>query len=183
MEYRSDRLIFREFSEDDFNLFYSLFSNEQVMNYTLLDRYTREEELMPYFQKVLENNKTTKNRKAYEFAVFLSSDSSFIGMADIEVYYQNAYGGCGEIGYLLLPDFWGKGYATEIANKLLEISFRDIKLHKISASCNVNNSQSRKVMEKIGMIKEGEFRKVRFKHGEWVNEYKYGILAEEWKDS
>lgn len=183
MDYRSNRLSFREFKEDEFNLFYSLFSNEQVMKYTLLGRYSCEEELQPYFQKVLKNNKTTQNRKAYEFAVFLSSDESFIGMADIEIIIQNDYGGCGEIGYLLLPDFWGRGYATEIASKLLEISFMDIKLHKVSASCNVNNVQSKKVMEKVGMVKEGEIRKVRFKNGVWVNEYKYGILAEEWKNS
>lgn len=52
-----------------------------------------------------------------------------------------------------------------MASKLIEICFKDIKLHKVSASCNVNNVQSRKVMEKVGMIKEGELRKVRFKDG------------------
>lgn len=181
MNYKSERLTFREFKEDDFNLFYSLFSNEQVMKYTLLNRYSCEEDLQPYFQNVLKNNTTTQNREAYEFAVFLSSDDSFIGMADIEINYQNACGGCGEIGYLVLPPFWGNGYATEMANKLIEISFKDIKLHRISASCNVNNVQSRRIMEKAGMIKEGEIRKVRFKNGVWNNEYRYGILAEEWK--
>jgi len=54
----------------------------------------------------------------------------------------------------------GNGFATEMASKLNEICFKDIKLHKVSASCNVNNVQSRKVMEKVGKIKEGELRKV-----------------------
>ena len=37
--------------------------------------------------------------------------------------------------------------------------------------------------EKVGMTKEGELRKVRFKNGMWVNEYIYGILAEEWEST
>ncbi|MEN2775524.1 GNAT family protein [Acetivibrio clariflavus] len=77
----------------------------------------------------------------------------------------------------------GNGFATEMASKLIEICFKDIKLHKVSASCNVNNVQSRKGMEKVGKIKEGELRKVRFRNGVKVNEYKYGILYEEWEST
>jgi len=64
---------------------------------------------------------------------------------------------------------------------LLDIGFRDIKLHRLYARCNANNLASKRVMEKIGMKKEGELRKVRFKEMEWVNEFSYGILLEEWK--
>lgn len=181
--YKSKRLVFREFNEEDFDLFYSIFSNEHVIKYSLMDRYTSEEDIFPYFKKVLKNNNTLENREVYGYGVFLSSDNTFIGFADIEVYNQNISGGYGEIGYFLLPEFWGYGYATEIAKLLLEICFDQIKLHRVGASCNSNNRQSEKIMKKIGMRKEGELRKVRFKNGNWDNELKYSILAEEWKIS
>ncbi|QGQ96590.1 N-acetyltransferase [Paenibacillus psychroresistens] len=183
MIYRSERLNYREFTENDFHLFYSVFSNEQVMRYALIEKFNCEEDILPYFKKVLKNNITIENRNAYEFAVFLTSDDSFIGFADIEIHNKNNLGGCGEIGYFLIPSFWGNGYATEISNLLSEICFKHINLHRVAARCNSNNLQSEKIMKKVGMTKEGEFRRVRFKNGEWENEQHYSILLDEWEQS
>ena len=72
-------------------------------------------------------------------------------------------------------------YATEISKTLLDIGFRDLGLHRISARCNANNSRSESVMKKIGMVKEGEIRKDRFKDGHWDNELLYGIIKPEWE--
>ncbi|CUH97792.1 hypothetical protein P22_3938 [Propionispora sp. 2/2-37] len=181
MKYKSERLYFKEFSKDEFDLFYSVFSNEQVMKYALIDKYESEKDILPYFNEVLENNTTYINRKAFEFAIYLSSDDSFVGFAGIEVHSKNTLGGCGEIGYFLLPMFWGNGYATEIAKMLIGICFKHINLHRVSARCNSNNLQSERVMKKIGMVKEGELRKVRFKNNQWENEKHYSILIEEWE--
>ena len=183
MKFRSERLIYREFTESDFHLFYSVFSDEQVMKYALLEKFNCEEDILPYFKKVLKNNNTLENRKAFEFGVFLTSDESFIGFADVEIHNLNNFGGCGEIGYFLLPSYWGNGYATEIANSLIEICFKHINLHRVAARCNSNNLQSERIMKKVGMVKEGEFRKVRLKNGQWENEKHYSILNEDWEHS
>ncbi|MDP4093503.1 MAG: GNAT family N-acetyltransferase [Bacillota bacterium] len=182
MEFFSERLVYREFTKDDFDLFYSVFSNQLVMKYALMDKYNSKSEIIPYFSKVLENNLKAEDRKAYEYAVFLKSNDSFIGFADIEIYIRNSSGGCGEIGYFILPEFWQKGFATEIADKLLEISFNQLNLHRVSARCNSNNLKSEQVMLKTGMINEGECRKARFKDGKWDNEKLYAILVDEWKE-
>jgi [ribosomal protein S5]-alanine N-acetyltransferase len=181
MHFQSERLNFREFRESDFPLFYSVFSTEQIMKYALMDRYDNEEDALPYFRKILKNNTIDINREAFEFAVFLTGSDEFIGFADIEVHYQNLSGGCGEIGYFLLPSYWGNGFATEMTNALITICFKQIKLHRIVASCHANNLQSEKIMKKVGMLKEGEFRKARFKNGQWDNELRYSILIDEWK--
>lgn len=180
MEYTSNRLLLREFTIEDFNLFYSVFSNEQVMKYALMDNYQSAEQALPFWDNIL-NRKQEINRTAYEFAVFLLSDNRFIGFSDIEVHWKNEFGGCGEIGYFLLPHAWSQGYATEISKTLLDIGFRDLGLHRISARCNANNSRSESVMKKIGMVKEGEIRKDRFKDGHWDNELLYGIIKPEWE--
>lgn len=180
MIYRSERLYLREIEEDDFDLFYSLYSNDKVMKYTYLDKFGSKEEFRSYFEEVIKNNLSKNKRAVYTYVVFLLDDN-FAGIAEIEINYKNNHGGIGEIGYYILPDYWGNGYGPEIAKLLLEIGFWDIKLHRLYGRCNVNNIASQKVMEKIGMTKEGELRKVRFKDNEWVNEYMYGILLEEWK--
>jgi len=181
MKYKGERIYLSEFTREDFDLFYSVFSNDQVMKYALIDKYTSREDILPYFEEVLENNSSKEDRKAYEFAVYLNTNGHFIGFAGIEIYKKNTSGGCGEIGYFLLPQHWGNGYATEISKLLIAISFKEIKLHGVAARCNANNLKSEKVMQKLGMTKEGEFRKVRFKDNQWVNEQEYCILVEEWK--
>jgi ribosomal-protein-alanine N-acetyltransferase len=177
---QSERLSLREFQANDYNLFSSVFSNEIVMKYSYMDCIKDENQMLSYFNRVLGNNSAVQRRNSYEYAVFTSKYGDFIGFADIEIKYQNSMVKYGEIGYFLLPDYWGKGYATEIARILIDICFTRLGLHKVAASCNANNHQSEKVMKKVGMIKEGELRKERYKNGKWDNELRYGILIEEW---
>lgn len=180
MTYKSNRLIFREWKEEDFDLYQLVFSNEQIMRYAYLDCLKEKEELLSYFTKVL-NNKESKERMTYEYSIFLEKDNTFIGCAEIEIFQKNPFGGHGEIGYFLLPESWGKGYATEIAKQLLEIGFEQIGLHRLCASCHIDNKKSEHIMKKIGMTKEGQLRKVRFKNGDWHDELRYSVLKEEWQ--
>ena len=181
MKYSSERLLFREFEESDFSLYYSLFSDEQVMKYALMERYDNEEKALLDFKKLLVNNHTAIRRNAYEFAVFSTAHNCFIGYGDIEIQLKNETGGCGEIGYFIMPEHWGNGYATEIASSLIIIGFEHIKLHRITATCNSNNLKSENIMKKVGMQKEGKFRKVRYKGGLWCDEQHYSILSDEYK--
>ncbi|HEY5587047.1 MAG TPA: GNAT family protein [Ruminiclostridium sp.] len=181
MELLSERLKYRYFTKQDFSLFYSVFSNEQVMRYAWIDKFNSEEESIPFFESFLNKEDMLNKHNSYEFAIFSYEDHCFIGFANIEIHSQNPFGGCGEIGYFLLPDYWGKGYATEIANTLIEVGFTKLELHKMCARCNSNNLKSEAIMKKTTMTKEGELRKVRLKNGLWDDEKHYGILIDEWK--
>lgn len=182
MKFASDRLLFREFIHDDFQYFSSIFSNDEVMKYAYMDRIQDENEMTEYFSKILNNVGINQSRNSYEFAVFLRDEKTFIGLAIIEVGYHFSRAKYGEIGYFLLPKYWGKGYATEIAEAITDFCFIELKFHKVVASCNANNSQSEKIMKKIGMTKEGELRKERYKNSNWDNEIRYGLLVEEWEN-
>ncbi len=181
MNFTSRRLKYREFREEDFPLFYSVFSDEKIMRYAWIDSLKKEDEARAQFEKYLNIDGKPGLNNTYAFAVFAKEDSSFVGFADIELYVSNSHVGCGEMGYFLLPGFWGKGYATEIAGRMMEFGFTGLKLHKVCARCDANNSASENVMKKAGMTKEGELRKVRFKNGAWDDEKHYGILVDEWK--
>jgi ribosomal-protein-alanine N-acetyltransferase len=178
----SERLALKTFTEQDLPQFYSVFSNEQVMRYAWVDKFDNEKEILPFFRDFINYDDKLNKLNGYAFAIFANNTDTFIGIADIIVHSQNSSGGCGEIGYFLLPEFWGKGYATELSNTLLEMGFTGLNLHKISARCDSNNLKSEGVMRKIGMSMEGQLRKVRFKYGVWDDEKHYAILLEEWKE-
>ncbi len=61
-----------------------------------------------------------------------------------------------EIGYALYPEFWGQGLGTEIANKCVAIGRRELGLDSLVAITRPTNRGSRRVMEKAGMVYEGE---------------------------
>lgn len=180
MEFKSKQLKYRSFTEEDFPLFYSVFSNEQVMRYAWIDKIDSESKARALFEEFLSQSDTPSKNNSYSFAVYTLEEGHFAGFANIELHSHNSYGGCGEIGYFLLPPFWGKGYATELAQALIKFGFESLGLHKLCARCNANNLKSEAVMQKAGMLKEGHLRKVRFKNNNWDDEKHYGILLEDW---
>lgn len=85
----------------------------------------------------------------------------------------------GDLGYILHPDYWGQGYALEAARALAYSGFRDFGLQRLTATCDQRNKASARVMEKLGMRREGAFRQSKYIQGEWRDEFLYAILAEE----
>lgn len=62
-----------------------------------------------------------------------------------------------EIVYLLRPEAWGRGYATEIARRLVRYGFEDLGLPRVVATIDVENRASINVAEKVGMRRVGEY--------------------------
>lgn len=61
-----------------------------------------------------------------------------------------------EVGYRLLEEHWGKGYATEASRRLLQYGFQELKLPRIVAVALEENLASRRVMEKAGLQYQGK---------------------------
>ncbi len=105
------------------------------------------------------------------------ADKNFIGLIGLNMGKPNYL--TGEVWYKLHKDFWNKGYGTEALKRLLEFCFLDLKLHRIEAGCAVGNHGSIRVLEKVGMMREGHTRKKLPIRGEWVDNYFYAILEED----
>jgi RimJ/RimL family protein N-acetyltransferase len=86
----------------------------------------------------------------------------------------------GEIWYLVEPESWGAGIATEAAKHLVDFGFRELGFHRIWATCLPENPASARVLEKLGMRKEGSLVKNLKIHGVWKSSFLYAILSEEW---
>jgi [ribosomal protein S5]-alanine N-acetyltransferase len=84
------------------------------------------------------------------------------------------------LGYNVGRPYWNRGFVTEAAMAMLNYGF-GAGLHKVSATADSRNVGSIRVMEKLGMIREGVLRRHRFSHGEYVDEVHYGLLTSEWQ--
>ena len=176
----TERISMRDYRDDEFELMNVVLSNPQVMRYAYMDTLDTPEKSKKYFGDILENGRKTEGRTLYECPVFLKSTGELAGYGGIMIKSLRPEGGIGEIGYFFLPEYWGKGFATELAKSLTRFCFEKLKLHKVTATCNVRNHASEHVMQKCGMIREGVLRSERFKNGEWMDELYYGLLKEEY---
>ncbi|URM32677.1 GNAT family N-acetyltransferase [Cytobacillus firmus] len=170
MELKTERLIIRKFKSEDWQAVYEYTSNSEVMRYIPESVFT-EEAAKEFIRKNIE--------KADHFPVFIEGDI-LIGHIGFHKYFGNhTY----EIGWVFNPKFYNKGYASEAAYAVLKYGFEKLGLHRIIATCQPENPPSYRVMEKIGMRREGFFKKC-IPHGdEWWDEYYYAILKEEWNSN
>ena len=92
-----------------------------------------------------------------------------------------------ELGYVFNRAFWGHGYACESARALMGELFRG-GAHRIYAECATENERSWRLMERLGMRREGLKRSCvafrRYVDGRpiWWDAYMYAILRDEWRD-
>ncbi|MBN2829551.1 MAG: GNAT family N-acetyltransferase [Candidatus Cloacimonetes bacterium] len=77
--------------------------------------------------------------------------------------------------------YWGLGLATEARMLILHHAFFDRGLNRVWARIITDNIPSIRMCEKCGYIKEGLFRKSRFKNGQLVDEYYYAVLKEDFE--
>ncbi len=87
----------------------------------------------------------------------------------------------GEIHYSLHPNYWNQGYAIEAVKSVINYCFEELKLHRIEAGVATENSKSIKLLEKVGMLREGLKRKILPIKGKWTDNYHYAILENDFR--
>lgn len=91
--------------------------------------------------------------------------------------------GVAEAGYMIAPEHWDSGYATDALTQLCEYGFAERRLNKVVAKAYETNRASQRVLEKVGFAEEGRLRNEAFVEGEYLDLYRYGLLASEWLDT
>ncbi|MDX8291036.1 GNAT family protein [Metabacillus indicus] len=138
-----------------------------------------EEETKAFVRQVIEDS-VKDNRTRYVFAIVSIGDKKMIGAGELNVSdWENR---AGEISYIVNPDYWGQGVATEAANLLIKLGLKEFRLHRIYATCDPENTGSFRVLEKAGMKKEGKIRDhLKLKDG-WRDSLLYSVLEHEWAE-
>jgi len=94
-----------------------------------------------------------------------------IGLNDIHPKHHRA-----EIGYWLLPEYWGKGYVPEAAEGVCRYGFMEMQLHRIYAYVEPENLGSTKVLQKLQFDYEGTLKECELKNGKWIDLEIYSLL-------
>ncbi len=115
-------------------------------------------------------------RNSYVFGIELEEVRKFIGLIAINLGKKNYR--TAEVWFKVHKDFWRNGYTTDALTKMLDFGFNQLQLHRIEAGCAIDNIASSKVLEKVGMTREGLKRKKLPIRGEWKDNYFYAILEE-----
>ncbi|GAB2564775.1 GNAT family N-acetyltransferase [Gracilibacillus alcaliphilus] len=136
------------------------------------------EESQAFVEQILKEAED-QPRTRYAWAVTHHKDPKLIGVGELRI--QNQVNKVGEISYIIHPAYWGRGLATKTAKLLLAYGFQQHQLHRIYATCDPKNIGSSKVLQKIGMIKEGQMRENLWIKGRWRDSLLYSILEQEWQ--
>lgn len=107
------------------------------------------------------------------FAIELKENGKMIGTCDLRV---NESEKSAELAYAINKKYWGNGYAPEAAKRLLELAFQDLKIERLWAKFSSENPASGRVMEKIGMEKEGILRHTKNLCGDFVDQVIYSRI-------
>jgi RimJ/RimL family protein N-acetyltransferase len=85
------------------------------------------------------------------------------------------------LGYCLHQDVWSMGYGTEAARAQLEFAFQQLGLHRVWAGTDPDNAASARILEKLGMTREGHLRENVQVRSEWRDTIVFAILEREWR--
>jgi RimJ/RimL family protein N-acetyltransferase len=113
-------------------------------------------------------------RLSYKLGIVLKPENDFIGSCWLDI--TDSAHHRASIGYFIDNLHWGRGYATEAVQALLNYGFEELKLHRIEATCDADHQATRRVLEKAGLKREARLRQNRPRQTGWADSCLYAIL-------
>jgi ribosomal-protein-alanine N-acetyltransferase len=168
----TERLILRRITNDDVNEVFELRSNPETMKYIPRPLVKTTEDALEHVAMIEE--KITSNI-GINWGITLKGDSRVLGI--IGYYRMQPENYRAEIGYMLLPEYHGKGIISEAVNRLIAYGFDDLKLHSIEAVIDPENFASEKVLQKCGFVKEAHLKEAEFYEGKFLDKVIYSLLS------
>ncbi len=153
MKLKSERLTYTRHTPNSFEDYKRMTMNYEIMKF-IHGKALTEEEVIERFAKVLTAN-TMDDVLGY-YAVIKNDTAEVIGLAKL-LYFAAEKGsiegkekGIVEVGYLLEPEFWGKGYATEITKYFTKFAKGFSGIKEVIGIVNPENEASKNVLLKCG---------------------------------
>lgn len=170
----TERLILRKFKKDDFKDIFQWASNPEVNRYV---SYQPHKTLADSKKIAKEWADDAKKIDYYNWAI--EYEGKVIGNISV-VQHDTLWEAV--MGWQIDAPHWNKGIMTEAASAVFDFLFRKVGFHRISAGHDTKNPASGRVMEKLGMKKEGVFPQFYYKKGGrgTGDAQRYGILKEDW---
>lgn len=176
---KTARLVLRELISADIETLQNIYGDYESRPFEPLDAAARPETEKLLYEMLDEQGELV--RGAVTLGITNRQWKSLIGTISLRIQDQINRGA--SIGYIITKAERHHGYATEAARAVIEAAFSKLRLHRIWADCDTRNVASYKVMEKIGMRREGLLRKNVLQGGSWRDSYLYAIVSDETETS
>ncbi len=169
------RLYLRKMNRSDSADMYEYSCREDVTRYLLWSPHPSEAYTAKYLAYLQSRYRAGD---FYDWAVVVRDTDKMIGTCGFT--RLNIDSNSAEIGYVLNPDYWGYGYAPEAVRAVMRFGFNELRLNRIEAKYMVGNERSVRVMEKVGMTREGINREAIHVKGRYVSVGVCSILRSEY---
>jgi RimJ/RimL family protein N-acetyltransferase len=169
------RLRIRPWEAGDLDVYHQLRSDSGVARYLYDEPLTREQcqAKLSQLSSVITGPDTWIN-----LAVEVVASGVVVG--DVGLCWRSDVHRQAEVGYTFLPEHRGHGYATEAAAAMVDLAFTGLGAHRVCGRLDARNDASARVLERLGMRREGYFVENEWVKGEWTDEIAYAMLEREW---
>jgi RimJ/RimL family protein N-acetyltransferase len=171
------RLVLRELEESDAVATNVWESDPAVVRYQSCDVATLDDSLA-YIRRVRQES-SDQPRILFDLGIERRDDGALIGRVGLRL--RRAEHGEAELWFVVCRDVWGRGYAGEASRALVDFAFATLGCHRVYGDCDPRNTASARLMESLGMKREGHLRENWHLKGEWCDSWIYAILDREWQ--
>jgi len=159
LKIETDRLVLRDYKETDLDDMHRLWSDKNTMYY-LDDIWCQTiDDTIGYLKTGMENS------DGHYFCICEKPHDRFIGSIGYTIVEATPLGKIVHLGYMLMPQYHGKGYITEATKSVIEFAFTQDGCIRINTGCHKENVASAKVLEKAGFRREAEKIKAVYHDG------------------
>jgi ribosomal-protein-alanine N-acetyltransferase len=167
----TERLLLRRLTINDAEEILTLRGNPEIMKFIPRPLAKSKEEALEHIAII---DAKIESNEGINWAITLKNNSKLIGI--IGHYRISTENYRAEIGYMLLPEFHGKGIITEAIKEVVNYGFNQMKLHSIEGIIDPENYASAAVLEKNGFVKEAHLKEAEFYEGKFLDKVIYSIL-------
>lgn len=169
------RLTLSPYTENDLEDIFNYASEPDIAKFVPWAEHKTLNDSKIFFEYIKKSTNLVKGKLFYVFAIRLQESGRVIGSID----FKNINSLSGQIDYALGYAHWNKGIASEAATAVRDWAFKSLPdLVRLQAFCVVQNIGSFRVMEKIGMKREGLRRKAFILKGKPVDLVDYAIVKD-----
>ncbi|WP_310557860.1 GNAT family N-acetyltransferase [Flavobacterium sp.] len=168
---QSERLVLRRVVKEDVAEIFALRSDQEVMKYIPRPLLKTEEEAIAHITAIDEK---IDSNEGINWAITQKGNSKLIGIIGHYILKPEHFRS--EIGYMLLPEYHGKGIISEALKEVVNYGFEVMKLHSIEAIIDPENIASEKVLQKNGFVKEAHFKENEYYEGQFIDSAIYSLL-------
>lgn len=167
----TERLILRRVLPSDVKEMFELRSNPETMKYIPRPLLTNHEEALAHIQMMEDKIETNEG---INWAITFKGDDKMLGVIGHYRIKPEHYRA--EVGYMILPEYHGKGITTEAVQCVVDYGFNTMQLHSIEGVIDPENEASERVLQKCGFVKEAHFKENEFYDGKFIDAVVYSKL-------